>query len=331
MPRFQKRGRGGVRTAFTNRQIGRRIASRYGLRKDMANILRTVADWLDDSGQVVGQPTTTQINDAIRATDAQNRRDIADDIRETERRETARETRRELGDEFATSDRTVPPPIPGRGRDIPPPIPKRGRTTPPPIPGTGPPSSPKITAISTPGYRGRHSPLFHDPDPESDFVEALHPNQFSEQHMVLNSTNVYSYMYDFFNNTLFVTYRAYNKVKKSSQWETAGGDQRPNFQGVTYAYFHVEERQYYRMRGYASKGEYVWDSLRKRGTIEGTQYEYSAVDPQTNKDGSMYVPRKATSKGFRNRSIVIGDKTRTKPKIVRNTLPEQKFSTRRRR
>lgn len=327
MARFQKRGKGGVRTAFTNRLIGRRIAARYGLRKSMASILNAVANWLDDSGQVVGQPTTSQINDAIRATDSQNRRTIADDTRET-----AKETQRQLGDEFATSDRRTPPPIPGQGSELPPPIPKRGEL-PPPIPkrGVTPPSTPKITAISTPGYRNRHSPLFHDPDPDSDFVEAFHPNQFSEQHMVLNSTNVYSYMYDFFNNTLFVTYRAYSKVKKSSQWDTAGGDQRPNSQGVTYAYFHVEERQYLRMRGYASKGEYVWDSLRKRGTIAGTQYEYSAVDPQTNKDGSIYVPRKATNKGFRNRSIVIGDITRTKPKIVRNTLPEQIFSTRRRR
>tara|TARA_R110000803_G_scaffold23906_4_gene58203 strand:+ start:6047 stop:6802 length:756 start_codon:yes stop_codon:yes gene_type:complete len=230
--------------------------------------------------------------------------DIDEAIKQVEKRSGG-----ELGDDMVNSGRTVPPPIPTGTK--------------------APPKTPGITAISTPGHRNRNSP-FHDPDPDSEFVEALPDDQFSETHSVLNSTNVHSYIYDFYNNTLFVTYRAYRQGGGGVAWRDIGKGQRANSPGVTYAYFHVEERMYLKMRGYASKGEFVWDALRKRGTIDGHQYEYSAVSPQTNEDGSLYVPRKATRKGLRNRSIVIGDKTRTKPKIVRNTLPEIKFSTKRR-
>lgn len=143
-----------------------------------------------------------------------------------------------------------------------------------------------------------------------------------------NSTNVYSYRYDDLNENLFVTYRVYRKIQR-------GSDQRPNEPGVTYQYFSVPPAVWnrFRSRAQADKrgGEEVWDELRQRGTIFGTQYAYSLVEAQVS-DGKTYVPRRATKKGFKRRAVLDAKRTRRgQPVWDENTLPETDFRGKRRR
>lgn len=63
--------------------------------------------------------------------------------------------------------------------------------------------------------------------------------------------------------------------------------------GATYQYYDVHPRVFIQFQNAASKGKFVWDNLRIRGTVSGHQYRYSlsALGP------SKYVPRQATRIG----------------------------------
>lgn len=135
-----------------------------------------------------------------------------------------------------------------------------------------------------------------------------------------NSTNVYSYRYDHENHDLYVTFRPKEKLQK-------GSDQRANQAGYTYKYFNVPETVWNRFRANAQAdmrgGEEVWDELRRRGSIYGTQFHYSLVDA-SEVNGATYVPRRATRKGFKKRSVIdVRNSRRGQPIFIESTLPEQ--------
>jgi len=150
---------------------------------------------------------------------------------------------------------------------------------------------------------------------------------------VNNSSNVHSFGYDAFQATLYVTYLGvvlrpskvklgsskasefknspltqYIKVKKGAHTGERAGP------GATYAYFGVPQSVFTRMRAAASKGIFIWDEIRVRGTIYGHRYRYRLATPgRARVPGAMdpghdtisYVPRRATKTGLRQRSITV--------------------------
>ncbi len=71
------------------------------------------------------------------------------------------------------------------------------------------------------------------------------------------------------------------------------GGPRPTSGGPLYHYYGVNPAVFKAFQLAASKGKFVWDKLRVRGTVSGHQYHYQLMGIE--KDG--YVPRKATRIG----------------------------------
>jgi hypothetical protein len=93
------------------------------------------------------------------------------------------------------------------------------------------------------------------------------------------SSNVYSYSYDIDTSTLYVRFQSH------MVYGTAGS---------LYSYSNVPPELFLKMYSAPSKGTFIWDNIRIRGTVTGHRYDYSLVAVRQN-----YVPRKATmtSKG----------------------------------
>lgn len=131
------------------------------------------------------------------------------------------------------------------------------------------------------------------------------------------SSNVWSYGYDPQKSTIYVAYLApqldRSKVSHhpsgSLRVETGAHQGKRNAPGATYAYLDVPARVFRRMQSAASKGKFIWDELRIRGTIYGHQYRYMLVAGAPT-EGGVYVPRKATKKGLRFRSVAAPGKGR---------------------
>ena len=130
------------------------------------------------------------------------------------------------------------------------------------------------------------------------------------------SSNVYAFSWDKIEGILYVRYKA-----RSDQ------DPRPHAPGPLYSYGgrgrQVPEAVYRAMLGAASKGKFVWDHLRVRGTLWGHQYQYTLVEPEgASTGGEIYVPRKATRGGLRSRTVVFKPAGANRPRqMVRSTLP----------
>jgi hypothetical protein len=149
------------------------------------------------------------------------------------------------------------------------------------------------------------------------------------------SSNVFSFSYDFGSSTLFVSYKATAHVggqertvrvgKRDSLSQRVGGHTagKLNQRGPTYGYRKVPVDLYESMKRAASKGKFVWDKLRERGTIHGHQYEYylAYAEPGAN-NAAPYIPRKASATGFRSRSLAEPGSGRRGFRT--STLPEQK-------
>lgn len=159
------------------------------------------------------------------------------------------------------------------------------------------------------------------------------------------SSNVYSFGYDKETSTLYVTFKAHELGDKVTSSQSDGGrrqlhgkagatvGRKTNAAGAMYAYLDVPQRVFVRFMHAASKGKFVWDELRIRGSIYGHQYRYQLVHAMlTEHKGHRveYVPRKATRKGFRVRSNAepgVGRRS-----AVRSALSAQEgFSSRRSR
>ena len=172
------------------------------------------------------------------------------------------------------------------------------------------------------------------------------------------SSNVYSFAFvpdsSKRKGTLYITYKANElhaegvAVERGHRGKGQGSHQfkgqhghtvgkKTNNPGPVYAYLDVPTTVYNGMMRAQSKGKFVWDKLRVRGTIHGHQYRYqlvqgSLIDQSDGRGGRLhgiYVPRRATRKGFRVRSeAAIGTGRRG---FVRSALGNQEgFSTRRR-
>jgi len=104
----------------------------------------------------------------------------------------------------------------------------------------------------------------------------------------VQSSNVYSIGWDRDQQgtpagTLKVTFREDDRGGKGKKRDAPGS---------TYAYKHVPYDVFRAFQQAASKGSFVWDRLRIRGTVSGHRYDYELAGISQD-----YVPRKATVEG----------------------------------
>ena len=161
--------------------------------------------------------------------------------------------------------------------------------------------------------------------------------RFSPLYQRPQSSNVYSFQYDYLDNILYVQYKApiispnvkniggrvvgeLGKTVRSNRTVP-----RPHAPGFLYAYYGVPGAVFRTLIDGSSPGGGVWDVLRVRGTIHGTQYPYRLVQgslgPAERGEPAVYVPRRATNRGFRQRAVpALG---RGKRPYMQSSLPEQ--------
>lgn len=156
-------------------------------------------------------------------------------------------------------------------------------------------------------------------------------------HRTPGSSNVYSYTYEpelkqggqkqavrggahGRGGIVYVTFKLWTPGEKKVRvpGQKAEPVVRPNVPGPTYAYYNVLETKYKRFKQAISDdgkgaGVAVWDFLRVRGTIHGHQHPYrlasggyvpvgSHLGGRLMQEGGVYVPRKATSRGYAART-----------------------------
>lgn len=146
-----------------------------------------------------------------------------------------------------------------------------------------------------------------------------------------NSSNVFSYFWKpdgpisgkhpvqgNRNGTLFVTFKLWHPGMAKGA--------RPNQAGPMYAYSNVPLSKYVAFENSAtgSAGSAVWDYLRVRGSRSGHQHPYRLVAGALVPHGGQYVPRKATAKGYRSRSLATPK--RRGGGVQRSTLAPQRFT-----
>ena len=146
--------------------------------------------------------------------------------------------------------------------------------------------------------------------------------------MTPTSSNVYSFQFHRrpgdTTGTLYVTYKAnaFHAGSLSTGRRKKGGrtgdtqlmgragrtvSGKENSPGSKYAYLNVPPAVFTRMKDAYSKGKFVWDELRVRGTIHGHRYRYVLAQGQlVGSQGRLYVPRKATRGGYVTRSVRTG-------------------------
>ena len=155
--------------------------------------------------------------------------------------------------------------------------------------------------------------------PISQRATTLGETGLSEIHLTPNSSNVYSFQYDFENSTLYVRFKAPQVSSGVRNVRGKGGMVgirgkagktiigRTDKPGPLYAYYDVPTRIYRRIIARSSAGKAVWDELRVRGSIWGHQYRYSLVQGALvqGEGGKLatYVPRRATRKGYKQRAV----------------------------
>jgi len=126
------------------------------------------------------------------------------------------------------------------------------------------------------------------------------------------SSNVFAFGYDSVNKILYVQFKApgevthYKDATNACTGEKYRVGHRPHAPGPIYAYGSkarpVPEKVFEQMLTASSKGSFVWQNLRVCGSSHEHQYPHTLVSPSM-AGGNMYVPRKATSRGFRVRTV----------------------------
>jgi hypothetical protein len=117
------------------------------------------------------------------------------------------------------------------------------------------------------------------------------------------SSNVHAIGYDHDTGTLRVQFHAYVPGRPAGSAAA----------GPLYDYYDVKPALWKSFQSATSKGKWVWDKLRIRGTISGHRYEYRLVFGTMYLDRGgrpkAYIPRLATGQGLRKRKrIVMGTK-----------------------
>lgn len=230
----------------------------------------------------------------------------------------------------------IPPPLPRQKPYTgaqPPPLPgQRPGTTLPPYTGPQPPPLPsqRQPQAETPRELPRVRELLNDDWPEEHFIDTskLSPERsvFDQEIQTPESSNVFAFSFDRHEGILYVVYKARGKPDKEGK--------RPHVRGPMYSYGGrkrpVPAMVFLAMVAAVSKGRFVWDELRVRGTLWGHQYPYTLVEADYG-GPAAYVPRKATRRGYRVRSVqqvsavrTPGQRPRRQPHL-RSTLPPRDY------
>lgn len=132
---------------------------------------------------------------------------------------------------------------------------------------------------------------------DASYADDLMDNVKASEVRVVSSSNVYSYSWedegdDPRKGILYVTYLEWYPGMKNS--ERSGP-------GATYAYYDFPRERFedFESRAEESAGKAVWDYCRVRGTQHGHQHRYRLISIS-----GKYVPRKATAKGFKDRTLI---------------------------
>lgn len=92
-----------------------------------------------------------------------------------------------------------------------------------------------------------------------------------------------------------------------------------NEAGPIYHYFNVPRTVWKAFKQASSKGRFVWDKIRIRGTVSGHKYNWTLAGVT-----HAYVPRRASGEGdeewYRKRSVAF------EGRVIRSVLPEQMVS-----
>jgi hypothetical protein len=107
------------------------------------------------------------------------------------------------------------------------------------------------------------------------------------------SSNVFAFGYDIQTHSLFVRFKEGRHEGGNGGGGSGGkggaGGARPHRPGALYLYHNVPTELFLTLYEAPSKGIWVWDNLRIRGTLSGHRFDYALVGVQ-----GGYVPRKAT-------------------------------------
>lgn len=122
-------------------------------------------------------------------------------------------------------------------------------------------------------------------------VPGVGPKKFPRNHPIITgdmiptpeSSNVFSFGYDVDQFILYIRFRQAPEGEKST------GGVKPFSPGPIYAYRNVPVQLFLKMMKANSRGKFIWDNIRIRGTVSGHRFDYALVGVQGN-----YVPRKAT-------------------------------------
>jgi hypothetical protein len=139
----------------------------------------------------------------------------------------------------------------------------------------------------------------------------------------VQSSNVYAIGYDYGTGTILIQFLGGKGGSRAGP-------------GPTYDYYDVMPKIWENFLNAGSKGKWIWDNLRIRGTISGHRYEYRLVSGfnyqiKTESGGKSkirsvhYIPRLATGEGFEKRTrVVAGVKQRSRLPNFQFTSPEGK-------
>lgn len=171
-------------------------------------------------------------------------------------------------------------------------------------------------------------------EPPAPYEE--YSRRFSPLYQRQASSNVYSFQYDYLDNILYVQYKApiISPNVKNVKGRVVGelgktvrsnrNVPRPHAPGFLYAYSGVPPMVFRTLIDGTSPGGGVWDVLRVRGTIHGTQYPYRLVQgslgPAERGEPAVYIPRRATKRGFEE--VAVWSRGRGK-NFMPSSLPEQ--------
>lgn len=125
-------------------------------------------------------------------------------------------------------------------------------------------------------------------------VPPNHPVVTGQMIETPESSNVYSFGYDLQTHSLFVRFKASiheggGGYGKGSDYGGGHGRGRPHRPGALYLYHNVPPELFLAFIDAPSKGNWLWDNIRIRGTHSGHRFDYALVGVQNG-----YVPRKAT-------------------------------------
>lgn len=192
-------------------------------------------------------------------------------------------------------------------------------------------------AISPPVPPTKRFPTASESDRTEAMQEANQP-EFSSLYRTPQSSNVWSFQYRYSTSTLYVRFKAPSLNADAVRTAPGAGGLishqgtlgktvtgKTNDPGPLYSYFDVPVRVFNRLVRAHSAGKAVWDNLRIRGTVWGHQFRYALAEganvPGEGGRAGLYVPRRATKKGFRSRAAVPGGTGRRA--YAMSTLPQE--------